>query len=102
MTDSHEPSAQDSFPFSSSSEQYDNQYSYDDCDDLSDDMLYSKPADTIEGTQSFEVRDTMLLEDGFKEYEREESVTLEVQVDKRPDISKVRVSSNKGSKLVVY
>ena len=101
MTDSYEQSAQDSYPFPSSSEQYDNQYSYDDCDDLSDDMLYSKPADTIEETQSFVVRDTMLLEDGFEEYEREESVTLEVQVDKRPDISKVGVSLYKSPKLVI-
>lgn len=102
MTDSYEQSAQDSFPLSSSSGQY-AQYSYDDCDDLSDDLLYSRTTDSVEDDQSLVVRDTMLLESGLDESgSPERLVTPEVQVDKRPDILKVRASLHEDAKFVVY
>lgn len=93
MTDKHEQSAQDSLPLSPSSAQYGSQRSYGDCDDLTDDDLYSNVndstdlnAESIAETQSFTIRDTMLMAS-----DPEESLTSEEEVDKRPDIEKVGV-----------
>ena len=102
MTDRYELSVQDSFPLSSSSEQYGDQYGYEDCDDLSDELLYSKPPDTVEETQSFTIRDSLLLDDGLEESVPEQSVTAEAKVDKRPDILKVGMSWRESANLVNY